>query len=140
MGYQRPILRLTFDKSMGDLAGLEVTCKRMAIDHVKSLSSLRSATSDLTDEQTMERLDLAISILADHLIGWNLEDENGIPVAPTVSELRRQDMAFIWGVIGHWMDNAIGVSIPLQTPSEDGDQFPEGLIPMTEVPSPALSN
>lgn len=138
MGYQRPILRLIFDESTGDMAGLEVLCRRMSVGHVKDIQALAQTTGDMKDPDNLARLDRCLNVLAEHLVGWNLEDDNGAPVPADVDTLKQQDLPFLMGIFEQWMKQAIGVRPPLLKPSEDGEPFPEGSIPMTDLPSFSL--
>lgn len=163
MGYQRPILCIKFEgPEVGDLDGLEVMCRRMSVGHIENLQALAQTTPDMEDPENFARFNRIIKILADHLVSWNLEDENGIPVplvgfvedeqgkkvldkdgSPlrvAVQSLRRLDFPFIMGLAQGWMAQAIGVTPPLSTPSRDGEPFLEGSIPMTDLPLPSPTN
>jgi hypothetical protein len=138
VGYQRPLIRLVFDDTNGDLSGLEVTVRRMAIKHVRTIASMAGVSTDVQDEGDLERMQRAVALLADHLVSWNLEDEDDLPVPCTREGLEGQDMGFIQGILSAWMDQAIGVAPPLPQPSADGDPFPVESIPMTDLPSLSL--
>lgn len=140
MGYQRPLIRLQFDESNGDLAGFQITLRRMSVGEVQEVSGLADGLSPGADNGDMgEKISRALDVLARHIVDWNLEDEFERPIEPTREALNALDIPFVTAVLSEWMTRVTGVSSPLPTPSGDGEQFPEVSIPM-ELPSLSLTS
>ncbi|WP_367138843.1 MULTISPECIES: hypothetical protein [Streptomyces] len=124
MGYKRnpKVYRLKFQD--GDMAGLEVTLRSVSVGQSIALGALGSDTSN---GDTMERM---VQLLAERIVEWNLEDENGVPVPPTLEALKNEDMDFILAIINEWTSAAAGVPAPLGSPSPSGETSPEASLPM----------
>lgn len=135
MGYQRPLIKLTFDESTGDMAGFEATLRRLSIGDMRNATALATMADNATEEQVAERLERVISVVAKGLVSWNLEDENGVPVPATHAGVEAQDIGLLRDLVNQWIESMTAVSRPLSKPSKDGAQFPEGLtLPMEELP------
>src|SRR5215510_14389149 len=106
------------------MEGLEVRARSITTGKLLALSRLRAPT--LTAED-VEELFMA---LADALVDWNLEDENGNPVPATVEGLYAQDLDFAQRIVWAWIDAVSGVDAPLEPSSPSGGPFPEASIPM----------
>lgn len=125
MGYQRPLLKLTFEDP--EMAGLEVLCRRPSIGQIQAY------------EETDRVLDRQLEIMAPCLIKWNLEDEEGSPVPPTLEGLKSQDQPFLAALIEAWVDKAIRIPAPLGQGSNGGSSPPAVSIPMEPL-SASLTN
>lgn len=94
---------------------------------------------ELGTEQLDANVDELHQLFVDHLVDWNLAD-NGEPVPATLQGLRSQEGQFIGRIISAWHNNTIGVPVPLEQPSADGEQSVELSIPMeSPMESPAES-
>ena len=69
-------------------------------------------------------------MLADKLVGWNVEDEDGTPVPATLDGIRSMDVDFADVVVKAWMEAMSGVSRPLPSSSAGGQPSVELSIPM----------
>lgn len=56
-------------------------------------------------------------LLADHLIGWNFEDENGDPLPPTLEGIMTLEEVIIGRIGREWYRAATGVTAPLDAPN-----------------------
>lgn len=134
MGYQRPIIKLTFDDP--EMAGFEARAERLTIDGMLKVSTMAELDSaDWSKREAM--LEELFTALADALLSWNLEDRKGNPVPLTPAGLRKQDMQFITQITGALTRASADVPAPLAPASPNGEQFQEALIPM-ETLSPNL--
>ncbi|MCF3101420.1 hypothetical protein IPZ58_07480 [Streptomyces roseoverticillatus] len=133
MGYKRnpKVYKLRFQD--GDMAGLEVTLRSVSVGQVIELGGLGADTSN---GETVEQM---VELLAERIVEWNLEDENGAPVPPTLEALKNEDLDFVLAIINEWTSAAAGVSAPLETPSPSGETSLEASLPM-EVLSPSLAS
>lgn len=139
MGYQRSLLKLVFQDP--EFEGLEVTMRRPSIGRLHPLAALQETVRDpdVGADATMAAMDQILATLAESLASWNLETDQGAPVAPDLEGLRGQDPVFIMTVMEAWLDAAVGVAPPLPRPSSDGVPSEVGQIPM-ETLSVSLPN
>jgi len=74
-----------------------------------------------------------LSRFAAALVSWNVEDEEGEPVPPTLDSIFAEDLGFVLAVIKAWMDAIAGVSGPLAPSLPAGEPSPEASIPMESL-------
>lgn len=117
MGYRKipTIHTLIFD---GDLEGLVVRVKGVSFGRIRKLLNL---VNDESDDNTLEEL---ASQLADCLVSWNLEDEEGVPVEATREGIDDQDWDFVMAVITKWLSEMTGANEELGKDSPSGVSFP----------------
>lgn len=127
----RKTYRLVFEDGH-DLAGLVVRARSVGTGEFFELSKLADQGSFGLDEGAE-----LIARFAQHLVDWNLEDEDGVPVPATAEGLNSQDFDLVIAVIMQWMDAVAGVSAPLARPSPGGVPSLVESIPM-ETLSPNL--
>lgn len=129
----RKTYRLVFEDGH-DLAGLVVKARSVGTGEFFELSKLADGRFGLEEGAEL------IARFAQHLISWNLEEEDGRPVPATHEGLLSQDFDTVIAVIMQWMDAVAGVSGPLAQPSPGGDQSLVASIPMeTLSPNPVSS-
>lgn len=124
MGYKRnpKIYKLTFGDDT-DYAGLEVQVRGLTTGQVIAAKTGRGEDGKSAEETMME-------LLADRIVSWNLEDEDGTPVPTTLDALLNEDEDFTAAIIDHWMKAVAGVPDPLQQSSPSGEPSPVELVPM----------
>jgi hypothetical protein len=129
MGYQRKrkLFKLTFEDP--EMAGLEVYAHSTSLENILGLIDL-AKVGDKFDVKDLSKLDELFEVFIGALKEWNLEDEEGVPVPPTLAGLKGQDMDFILEMVMAWMEAVVSVSRPLKRKSSSGDQSPEASIPM----------
>jgi hypothetical protein len=132
MGYQRPTLRLVFDDP--EMEGLTVRARRLTIGRFTDLLNLSGA--DLKDEST--RVELT-KVVMEGVIGWDLEDEDGVPVPVTPEGFLGQDTPFVQAMTRAMIQANRGIPAPLERLSPAGGQSLEQSMPM-EVSSPSPEN
>lgn len=135
MGFKRGLVKLTFKD--GELEGLEVYLRRMAMDPFLELAQMNMSSGDaLTAEDAVTLTEMRERI-AGVLVSWNLEDESDVPVPATPEGMRAQDFAFVGAITAAYIEAISGVSGPLVPSSTNGESFPVDSIPMeTRSPSP----
>lgn len=137
MGFEAPdtVYKLQFADEK--LNGLEVRVKAFAFQDVLDNEAILYGgwlyDPDLSAEEKAAKRDELHRLFAGQLVDWNLE-KNGQPVPATFEGLRSQEVPLVGTIISAWRDNAIGVAIPLEQPSTDGEPSVEASIPM-ESPS-----
>jgi hypothetical protein len=135
MGYSRArTVKLTW--ADGEFEGLEIRAKRVSIETFFDLAPLIDGKYDVFDPDDREKLREMFHEFGQVLVSWNLEDEDGTPIACTAEEFVGQDPAFVREVLDQWAAAIAGVAAPLEQPSPAGEPFPEGSLPM-EVLSPS---
>lgn len=80
-----------------------------------------------------------LTIMASRLVSWNVEDDDDLPVPPTLDGIKTQDLDFNLAIVNAWTTAMAGVPAPLDQPSSDGGSSLEASIPM-EVLSPSLAS
>jgi hypothetical protein len=133
MGFKRnpKIYHLTWED--GDYAGLEVNIRSLNMGQLLEAKSGKSANGKDGLEGTVE-------LLADRIVGWNLEDEEtGAPVPATLDAMKGEDDDLILDIINRWMEAVSGVPAPLDATSPSGEISQVASIP-TEALSPSLAS
>lgn len=126
MGFTRAkVYNLSFEQP--DLAGLEVKVRSMPLERYFAVRALWRAEDKTLDEKEVE----SRATFAEHLVSWNLEDDDGAAVPATLDGLAGQDYAFVDALVGAWMTTIGGVPIagPLVENSPDGPLLDPGSIP-----------
>jgi hypothetical protein len=120
------------------MAGLEVTIKRSSIGQV--LDDQRREIAAKASDDGAAWISLRCEIVGRQLVGWNLEDEDGTPVAATLEGVLSQDMELVTAILVAANSTIYGVSAPLDESSTSGETFPEASLPMEPLsPSPSSS-
>lgn len=125
MGYKRnpKIYKLVFGDDT-DYAGLEVQVKTI------TMGQLLAMRSGKTSDDDKDNIRVSVELLAERIVEWNLEDEHGKPVPPTLDAMLEEDDDFIFAIINRWTDAVSGVKAPLQQSSPSGEPSPVELVPM----------
>ncbi|TVZ96525.1 hypothetical protein [Streptomyces sp. BK340] len=131
MGYKRnpKVYHLKFE---GEYDGLEVRVRSL------SMGQLIAARTD-NDDGGRDGTEAMVELLAERLVDWNLEDEDGAPVPPTLDAIKGEDHDMIMAIITQWTNAVAGVPAPLEQPSPAGETSPVASIP-TEALSPSLAS
>lgn len=99
----------------GDYAGLEVDVRTITMGQL-----IAAKTGQSTDAK--DGLAGNVELLADRIVGWNLEDEEtGEPVPTTLEAMEAEDDDLILAIISQWMEAVSGVAAPLDTTSPSGE-------------------
>lgn len=83
-------------------------------------------------ETRRQEVEVQLKVLADHVVSWNLEDDNG-PVPITPEGLRSLEEPVIELIGEEWMKATRGITAPLDHRSSGGAKPAEESIPM-EIP------
>lgn len=135
-GYRRPRFRLTFDDSH-PLAGLVITLKSMSMAQMLHLGQMAELdpSAELGAEDIEQMRDL-FNVIVANTVEWNLEHDDGTPVAIGSAAWDEIDFVFVMGVAREWMEAVAGVAAPLAESVNSGGTSPAVPIPM-ELPSSA---
>lgn len=137
------IYRLEFEDA--DLAGLEVRMRAAKLgllfgvgeaasiqDRAKNGEELTGADADVITEKFEQ--------LADHLVSWNVEDEDGVPVPATLAGLKTLEMPLVMRIFVEWQSAMKGVTPPLSSGSSNGASVADLMtIPMQPIPASLAS-
>ncbi len=122
MGYKLPDRTITLHFS-GDFDGLEVMCTRNVPLGV--FMQLEAAIQD-------DKMDEALQLFGDRiLVAWNMEGDNGEPVAVGGSALIALPVDLAAKIIMEWQKEIRAVPAPLEQPSMNGATQPR---PEREMP------
>lgn len=103
-----------------DLAGLEIDIRSTSVATLNEVKALRVGR----DETRLAQ------ILADHVIRWNLDGEDGQALPVTTESLHEQEAPVLAEIAKQWYLAAAGVSAPLVLESTSSDTSAEESIPM----------
>jgi hypothetical protein len=110
----------------GDLAGLVIRVRAV------SVGALQELLTKLDELSNMEAMPYIARSLADHLIGWNIDDENGDPVPATYEGILSLDPAELAEIGRAWMQSVSG-AVPVDSPL--GESSPSGVPSAGEEPA-----
>jgi hypothetical protein len=135
----RTIYKLRFTDDQ--YAGLVVRARRMDLGTVLrgGTDTSWTANESLTPAERVERLDSLHRTFVEHLVDWNLTEEDGSPVPGTFDGLRSLEGEFVSALIGAWLYTPTSVDVPLDKPSSDGDPSLEASM-TTVTLSPSLAS
>ena len=137
MGYTptRTLYKLDFSET--EHAGLEVTTRSMSIDGLLKIAGLvESADTDAPDGSEMADLFRRFAAV---LVSWNVEDDDGRPVAAGFDGLMSQDVPFVLSVITQWIVAMSQAPRPLPASSPPGEPTPEESLGLASQSSPLPS-
>jgi hypothetical protein len=86
--------------------------------------TLRSASIGTNLELGTCSVERECEILAEHLISWNLEEEDGKPLPATLEGVTLLEVAVKNLILREWLKATRGVTAPLDKRSPDGEQSP----------------
>lgn len=133
-GYRPPRTRflLNFDGDP-DMDGLQVRVRSLSVDGFTGLGDIARLSEVNGRNFTPEDMQLVNNLFAqfaDALSEWNLEDDDGNPIPPTLEQVRKQDVVWMLRVALVWIEAIVGVPAPLEPASSGGQQSLEASIPM----------
>jgi hypothetical protein len=109
----------------GAMEGAEVTLLAASVDTMLQLRELS--------------MDKAADLLAEHLASWNLEDARGAVLPLDADTIRREvEPGMVRQIVSEWYKVAIGVTAPLDPPSDDGPAQPATEAEVPSMPMEAL--
>jgi hypothetical protein len=125
------IYELVFEDK--ELEGLEVRAKSVPSGDLLDLMDAASkidVTSSTFSNSDLSAIKQLLTGFSRALVSWNLEEEDGTPVPPTLESIHAQEFIFVLPIVTAWMDAVAGVSADLGKDSGSGETFPEGSLPM----------
>ncbi len=110
------IYTLIFD---GDLEGLTVRIKSIKFGKVRQLLALM----DQEDKDT-ETMDEIAKMLADSIVSWDFQDEDGNDIPVTAEAVDDLEFAEVMAITNKWLDQITGPDAELGKGSSSGGTFP----------------
>jgi hypothetical protein len=148
MGSRRnpTIIALEYDDSTS-YPGLEIKLRSATLDQLFEIADVADLVPEINGNLSKEQRAALLRLrdeLANRLVSWNREDEQGVPLAPTLANLKDEEPAFVLRIIYDWMDGIQRVPNPLSDGSNGGGQpstptLPTLDLPMEPLPLPASS-
>lgn len=122
MGFKKPsnTIKLTFT---GEYEGLKVAVKTPSIKTALFMQSLEKMDDN-------EGVPAMVKSLAEHIVSWNVEDDNGKTIKATENELTNLPIDMFQAILEKWITSTVGVPAPLDNNSNSISAFQEDLIPM----------
>lgn len=127
------VYKLKFDPD-DELHGLEVLIRSLPVAEFLRVTALAAAGDNSTEAS--EKL---LHSLADQLVEWNLDNEDGSPVPATFEGLVAQELDFVMRIFRAWMDAMGSVPDPLGQSSPATGISPVPLPPMDVSSLPQAS-
>lgn len=127
MGYRpkKKIYTLAFEGE--EYEGLEVKIRGLNTGQVMDIDAARADGGD-------SAIVAMLQLMAEQLVEWNVEDDEGQPVPTTFEGVRSLDIEFNWAIIDAWQTAAAGVKAPL-----DSDSTSTELSLVASIPTETLS-
>lgn len=137
MGYkhQIPRINISFPEDH-EYHGCEATLRRLKLGEWLDITGLGDGDGD---KPVVRHVGDQLRTMADKLIDWNLEDEDGTAVPTTVEAVLEQDQGLMMAILGRWLDGLAGVSAPLEPSSTGGAPSPVESIPMDTLSASLVS-
>lgn len=120
-GYRAKIKRHEI-KLDGPYEGLEAVLRGLTLGEFMNLMGIGEVDLSAVSDQ--------LRAMANALISWNLETEDGTPVPATAESVYAQDQDMMLRLASAWLSAVKGISVPLEQPSTDGDRSLEESLPM----------
>lgn len=135
MGFQPKRKIYSIDFTGTELEGFEVRISAISADQYYVISELASEAKN-----NAEFIKALLPEMITVVKSWNLEDDNGEPIAVSDGNLLAQfELSQVGDIISAWLDVYAGVPAPLDQPSDDGGLSLVESLPM-EVSSPSPVN
>jgi hypothetical protein len=102
---------------------------RMGSISFGKMMELETMTPELV-KQDPEKAKQVYQDFANCIISWNLEDDDGNPIEPSMKALQAEDFDFVMALFTHWMEGVAAVAPPLPGSSASGSTSPVAQLPM----------
>jgi hypothetical protein len=127
MGFKRgrKIYHLVWPADNEQYGGLEVDMRGLSIDQLVRVMEI---TSDKDKEGLAERFDEMFTLFGSKLVGWNITDDDDVPVPATseaVKEMAGDDPYWLFGIVLAWATAIGSVDTPLPEGSSSGENSQE---------------
>lgn len=129
MGFKvtRKVINLVFDDPGKE--GLEIKAQSATIGEIITFVHLTDMVDEEARKQANALTDL-MDLFATRLISWNLEEEDGRPIAATRDGLYSLETDMATSIVLSWLEGVVGVSDPLSRPSKPGERELLASLPM----------
>lgn len=127
------VYRLVFPDGHDSMPGVVARMRGLSIRQfldVQRLASVAEQRSTGGTEQVLEAVVQLASITGERLIDWNVDDEDGHPVAADADGVLALDPESFTALIEEWLDAVAGVPGPLAGTSSGGPSPEELSMPM----------
>lgn len=127
MGYRPP--RTTYVLDFGEnYDGLEVKVRAGTLGNLMRIQTLSNKGDDLSEDEVEEMFTRFATLLA----GWNIEDDDGTPVPPTLDGLKGLEASLAMEIMRAAGAAIGGVAAPLENGSAGGG--PSAVASLPTVP------
>lgn len=118
-----------------DMDGLEVVMHSVPVGTMLKIDELSSSINADDPGSTSGKFRELLEIVAAALDSWNIENEDGTPLAADFDGLTALETQFVMELIASWSQAVAGVPGPLAKSSTPGATFPEASLPMEPLSS-----
>jgi len=125
MGYKRKPRQYKLKFQGDEYEGFECLMGSLSVDEFIEMTNL--AMRFQNSQAGNEDVGRMFEIVANQIISWNLEDDEGKPIIPDAPNLRAQDFDFVMTIQMSWMNAMASVPAPLLSGSDNGRTTPEDM-------------
>jgi hypothetical protein len=125
MGFKRPVKTVVLGFEGTDYEGLEIEVRSLPLGQFIELS--KKFESEERSDQDVEEM---VKLFVDSVKSWNMEEDDGTPVAPTYDNILTFDLDFVMACVSAWVDGMTGPDKDLGKDSNSGETSPALSIPM----------
>lgn len=139
MGFtpKQTVYRLDFEDT--DLDGLEVRIRGGKLAQAFTSAGLVGITESNATAADVQLMLSQYQDLANHIVEWNLDDEDGNPVVADLGGLQTLELRYVKMIADAWQRAQVDVPGPLPQPSTSG-RLPDVLsVPMAPIPESLAS-
>ena len=103
----------------GPNEGLNLRVKSIKFGKVRQLIALMDE-----DDKDVEVMNEISSMLADAIVSWDLQEEDGTPVEPSLAAIDDLEFDEVINIVNTWLDHITGPDKELGKGSSSGATFP----------------
>ena len=141
MGYTPPVAIYALDFSGTRYAGLQVKIREQSLgDLLSTLDAAAAADMNSPTAEDAHAVKKVFTDLADNIVSWNVEEDDGTPVPATLEGLRRYGTSFANAIVQAWRQAMSEVDAPLGSGSSSGGTPDLTLMPMAPLSSESLAS
>jgi hypothetical protein len=136
-GYKREQKKYLLSFEDEDMEGFECLMAGVSLEKFIEITQL-SAALETPEGRTPENIEKQFTVIGELIVRWNLEDEDGEPVAADFGGLKKQDFGFVMQIMSGYMQAIASVPKASNSDSSSGGKSEEELMLGLDAPSVSL--
>jgi hypothetical protein len=139
MGFTPPKTIYRLDFADTDLDGLEVRMRGGRLAQAFDVAGLIGVTEANATAEDVQAMLGQYAEIADHLVSWNYEDEDGEAIPPDLEGLKTLEIRYVQMIAEAWRNAQVNVPGPLSRSSNSMPPPELSSIPMEPLVAPLAS-